>query len=91
MTKGECTRCGAEDSMFWYPYAFGVAPIPAVDRSVDRSQYFMLCDKFQMDFVNFMHNRGPVIFNTKEMDPEELKRLMDEMGPGPLIVPEYKD
>lgn len=92
MTKGICARCGAEDSMFWYPYAFGVAPIPSVvDRGIDRSQYFMLCDKCQMDFVNFMHNRGPVIFNMKDMDPEELKKLMDEMVPGPLIVPEYKD
>ncbi len=52
---GKCSRCGAEDSMFWYPYAFGVAPIPNIaDRTVDRCQYFMLCDDCQVDFVNFM-------------------------------------
>ena len=56
MTGCKCARCGAEDSMFWYPYAFGVAPIPSVtDRCIDRSQYFMLCDSCQSAFVSFMH------------------------------------
>ena len=56
MTCGKCDRCGAEDSMFWYPYAFGVAPIPDIAGRIgmDRSQYFNLCDTCQCDFVKFM-------------------------------------
>ena len=56
MTGGKCDRCGAEESMFWYPYAFGVAPIPdpASGRTYDRCQYFMLCDVCQEQFTRFM-------------------------------------
>ena len=56
--SGKCSRCGSEESMFWYPYAFGVAPIPSVtDRYVDKCQYFMLCDSCQQAFVDFMEMR----------------------------------
>ncbi len=56
--SGKCSRCGAEESMFWYPYAFGVAPIPSVtDRYVDRGQYFTLCDSCQHAFTDFMEMR----------------------------------
>ncbi len=81
----KCNRCGAEDGMFWYPYAFGVAPIPSVDRLVDRSQYFMLCDKCQQAFVDFMHNKSWPFF-----DAEKLKEMMDA-DPMPIIVPEGKE
>ena len=66
MTGGKCSRCGAEDSMFWYPYAFGVAPIPSVvDRAIDRCQYFQLCDRCQGQFVTFMRS-SHYIKETKE-------------------------
>lgn len=56
--SGKCSRCGTEESMFWYPYAFGVAPIPSVtDRYVDRGQYFTLCDGCQHAFTDFMEMR----------------------------------
>ena len=52
-----CSRCGTEISIFWYPYAFGVAPIPSpAERCIDRSQYFMLCDVCQIKFVEFMRH-----------------------------------
>lgn len=55
-----CYRCGGEESKFWYPYAFGVAPIPSItDRCIDRSQYFMLCDVCQEAFVRFLRNLPP--------------------------------
>lgn len=86
MTCGKCSRCGADDSMFWYPYAFGVAPIPSgPERLVDRSQYFMLCDKCQQDFVDFMHNKRWPFF-----DGEKLKEMMDA-EPMPIVVPEVKE
>ena len=57
MTLGTCIRCGAEESMFWYPFAFGVAPIPSsmADRSYDRAQYYSLCDKCYREFIDFMY------------------------------------
>ena len=56
--SGKCSRCGTEESMFWYPYAFGVAPSPSVtDRYVDRGQYFTLCDDCQHAFIDFMEMR----------------------------------
>ena len=56
MIGGKCSRCGADDSMFWYPYAFGMIPISSMERpNLDRSEYFMLCDSCQAAFVNFMH------------------------------------
>ena len=56
MSLGICTRCGAEESVFWYPYAFAMAPAPTtMDRTFDRAQYFTLCDKCQKEFVDFMH------------------------------------
>lgn len=83
MTCGKCTRCGAEDSMFWYPYAFGVAPIPnpADPRGLlDRTQYFMLCDKCQQEFTDFMHKIGPWF------DAGKLKKLLDDSDPLPFVV-----
>ena len=48
MSKGTCSRCGTEESIFWYPYGFAVSPLPSVrDCSLDRTQYFTLCDKCQ--------------------------------------------
>ncbi len=77
MRSGGCARCGAEDSMFWYPYAFGVAPIPSVtDRCVDRSQYFMLCDSCQAAFVDFMRMKIEIKMNP-HCDIESLKKALD--------------
>lgn len=88
---GECNRCGAKDSMFWYPYAFGVAPVPvAADRHIDRAQYYQLCDKCQQEFVEFMYNAKEMHFEDADIDAEKLKKLMDEQ---PIIIPtpeEYK-
>jgi len=56
MTGGKCSRCGAEDSMFWYPYAFGVAPLPNIGAmSYKDCQFYVLCDRCQTQFVTFMH------------------------------------
>ena len=86
ITFGKCARCGAEDSMFWSPYAFGVAPIPSVaDRNIDRCQYFNLCDKCQQEFTEFMHNKRWPFFDT-----EKLKELMEKAEPMPF-VPEVKE
>ena len=86
MTKGTCTRCGAEESIFWYPYAFTMAPIPSVvDRNFDRAQYFNLCDKCQQEFVDFMHNKHWPFF-----DAEKLKELMDDSKPM-IFTPEVKE
>lgn len=85
MTGGKCARCGADDSMFWYPYAFGVAPIPSVtDPRIDRSQYFMLCDDCQMKFTAFMRNKIYPFF-----DAEKLNKMMDETKP--VILPEVDE
>ena len=64
---GKCSRCGAEESMFWYPYAFGVAPIPvpAGTMSSRDTQFYILCDKCQMDFIRFMR-MNPSGYYTKE-------------------------
>ena len=68
MNKGTCSRCGTEESMFWYPYAFGVAPIPSVvDHNIDRAQYFNLCDKCQQEFTDFMHNEKWPFFDTEKV------------------------
>ena len=86
MRTGRCERCGAEDSMFWYPYAFGVAPIPSVtDRCVDRCQYFQLCDSCQAAFVDFMKMK----IDNPYFDTKKLKELMDSE---PMeFVPEVKE
>lgn len=86
MTRGECRRCGTEDSMFWYPYAFGVAPIPdpAAVRTYDHCQRYMLCDKCQQEFVDFMHNKRWPFF-----DADRLKEMMDA-EPMP-IIPEVRE
>ncbi len=70
----KCNRCGAEDSMFWYPYAFGVAPFPdpVSGRIYDNAQRFMLCDRCQEQFVDFMRNKRWPWF-----DSEKLKEAMD--------------
>lgn len=87
MTGGKCARCGAEDSMFWYPYAFGVAPIPSVtDRCVDRCQYFNLCDKCQQEFVDFMHNKKWPFF-----DADKIKQMMENTKPVILTDPEVNE
>lgn len=53
MSLGTCVRCGAEESMFWYPYAFGMG-----STNYDRTQYFTLCDKCHQEFVDFMYKEG---------------------------------
>ena len=79
----KCNRCGTEESMFWYPYAFGVAPIPSVaDRNIDRAQYFNLCDKCQQEFTEFMQNT-----NYPFLSAEKLKELIDSQP----IVPYYPE
>ena len=84
MTRSTCSRCGAEESMFWYPYAFGMAPIPSVvDRNIDRAQYFNLCDKCQQEFVDFMHNE-----KWPNFDPEKLKEMIES---SPIIIPSTED
>ncbi len=80
MSRGTCSRCGAEESIFWYPYGFGVAPIPSiVDRTIDRAQYFTLCDKCQREFTEFMQNTNYPFF-----DAESLKKMLDEK---PMTIP----
>lgn len=90
MSRGTCDRCGAEESMFWYPYAFGVAPIPSVvDRNIDRAQYFTLCDKCQQEFTEFMHNKNWPFF-----DAEKLQKMIDDTKPvvfRPEMNPEVKE
>ena len=82
MNRGTCSRCGAEESMFWYPYAFGMAPIPTIaDRTIDRAQYFTLCDKCQQEFTEFMHDKR---WPSLDIDPDKLKELLDSQ---PLIIP----
>lgn len=53
MSLGTCARCGAEESIFWYPYGFATG-----STSYDRIQYFCLCDKCQREFVDFMYKEG---------------------------------
>ena len=83
-----CSRCGVEDSMFWYPYAFGMAPIPSVtaDRCIDRAQYFTLCDKCQQRFTEFMNNRDWPFY-----DREKLLKMVDESRPMPIITKEAEE
>ena len=86
MIKGMCSRCGTETSIFWYPYGFAVSPLPSVrDCSLDRTQYFTLCDKCQHEFTEFMQN---VKWPPSDLDPKKLKELMDDQ---PLIVPTAED
>lgn len=88
-TRGECSRCGAEDSMFWYPYAFGVAPLPgpaAVGPSYRDCQFYCLCDKCQQDFIEFMHNKSWPFF-----DGEKLAEMMENAEPMPFVVKEGKE
>ena len=56
MTCGKCSRCGCEESTFWYPYAFGVQAFSPAERGLSYrdSQYYVLCDRCQMDFIRFM-------------------------------------
>ena len=55
MTGGKCARCGAEESVFWYPYAFGVAPVPDItSHMIMDCQRYMLCDVCQEQFMRFM-------------------------------------
>lgn len=86
----KCSRCGTEESMFWYPYAFGVAPIPSVvDRNIDHAQYFNLCDKCQQEFVMlFMRNAKELNCIDAEIDVEKLKKLINEQ---PIIIPRAED
>ena len=80
MSKGTCSRCGAEESFLWYPYGFGMPTVPSVvDRSFDRTQYFTLCDKCQQEFTEFMHNTDYPFLST-----EKLKELIDSK---PVIIP----
>ena len=53
MSLGTCARCGAEESMFWYPYAFWTGTT-----SYERMQNFTLCDKCHQEFVDFMYKGG---------------------------------
>ena len=62
MTCGKCSRCGCEESTFWYPYAFGVQAFPSASErgllSYRDSQYYVLCDRCQMAFIRFMDPSG---------------------------------
>ena len=91
MSRDTCGRCGAEESIFWYPYAFGMAPIPSVvDRTIDRAQYFTLCDECQREFVDFMHNAKRDAPEDADIDVEKIKELINGTT---VIVPtaeEYK-
>lgn len=81
MTKGICTRCGAEESVFWYPYAFGVAPIPvpAGTMSSRDSQFFILCDKCQTEFIKFMNMKPSGYYIKKDADYEDsIREVMDQ-------------
>ena len=81
---GKCSRCGTEESMFWYPYAFGVAPIPSVaDHNINRAQYFNLCDRCQQEFTEFMQNTDYPFLSA-----EKLKELIDRK---PVIIPTAED
>lgn len=81
MSRGTCSRCGAEESIFWYPYGFAVAPLPSIrDNTINRTQYFTLCDKCQQEFTDFMHNEKWPFF-----DVEKVKEMMDNSKP--VILP----
>ena len=83
---GKCSRCGAEESMFWYPYAFGMAPIPSVvDCNIDHAQYFNLCDKCQQEFIEFMRNE-----KWPNLDPEKLKKMIGDIEPIPTPIIEHE-
>lgn len=72
MTRGKCSRCGAEESIFWYPYAFALVPIPdAATRQLPDCQRFMLCDICQQGMINFMRDRPPRYYRKDE--PKEAK------------------
>lgn len=87
MSKGTCSRCGAEKSIFWYPYGFAVSPLPSIrDSTIDRAQYFTLCDKCQQEFTDFMHNEK---WLSMDLDPEKLKEMMDDKAP--IIIPTAED
>lgn len=86
MSRGTCSRCGAEESIFWYPYGFAVSPLPSIrDNTIDRTQYFTLCDKCQREFTDFMYNGK---WPSMDLDPEKLKEIMDEP---PIIIPTAED
>ena len=84
MSGGRCARCGTDESMFWYPYAFGIAPIPDGRPLVDCQRY-MLCDKCQTDFIEFMSNKRWPFF-----DADKLREIMDNAEPMPFM-PEVKE
>ena len=86
---GECNRCGAKDSMFWYPYAFGVVPIPVVaDHHIDRAQYYQLCDKCQQEFVEFMYNAKRDASEDADIDAKKLEEMIKGQ---PVIIPGPED
>ena len=67
--------------MFWYPYAFGIAPTPtpAGTMSYRDSQFYVLCDRCQMEFTDFMHRPGPWF------DAEKLKEMVEDGKPVPFL------
>ena len=75
--------------MFWYPYAFGMAPLPmpAAGMSYRDCQFYTLCDDCQQAFIDFMHNKRWPFF-----DADKLKEMIDEVGPMPFVqTPEVKE
>ena len=78
MTAGRCARCGAEDSMFWYPYAFGIAPIPDGRPLVDCQRY-MLCDKCQTEFIRFMNMKPSGYYIKKDVKDEDINYIREVM------------
>ena len=78
MTAGRCARCGAEDSMFWYPYAFGIAPIPDGRPLVDCQRY-MLCDRCQTEFIRFMNMNPSGYYIKKDVKDEDINYIREVM------------
>ena len=78
MTAGRCARCGAEDSMFWYPYAFGIAPIPDGRPLVDCQRY-MLCDRCQTEFIRFMNMKPSGYYIKKDVKDEDINYIREVM------------
>ena len=64
--------------MFWYPYAFGIAPIPDGRPLVDCQRY-MLCDRCQTEFIRFMNMKPSGYYIKKDVKDEDINYIREVM------------